>query len=119
VMRDVRRHMEPPAWSIVLFAAVFAVLAIFIYLGGTLFILVASAIPARTRLRWAGVSVLPLAVMVVGVIVLRFFSSDASNADDEAPLVSGIIAAPLIIAAIVGNWFTYRKFRAVYGSSKS
>jgi uncharacterized membrane protein YcjF (UPF0283 family) len=110
---------EPPVLVIILIVVLANLVLGFMYLGGTVLILVSSWVPLKTRLRWVAFSVMPLALLVVLAAIAAAFSkiTTASGAGDNfgdafAPI--GLIAGLAVVGALAANWLVFKRFRASF-----
>ena len=111
---------EPPVLVIILIVILANLVLGFMYLGGTVLILVSSWVPLKTRLRWVAFSVMPLALLIVlAAIAAVFFSkvttaSDAGETFGDAFAPIGLIAGLAVAGALAANWLIFKRFRASF-----
>jgi len=111
---------EPPIFIIILMVSLATLVAGFIYLGGTVLILVSSWVPMKTRLRWVAFSVMPLALLVTlvpiaAVFVGRYATALGAGAHfGDAFIPVGLVAGLLVAGVIAANWLIFRRFRAEF-----
>jgi hypothetical protein len=111
---------EPPVIVIVLIVIFTSLVLGFIYLGGTILILVSSWVPMRTRLRWVALSVAPLALLITLSAIAAMFagkSTSASGAGErfgDAFTALGLMGGVVVAGVIAANWLVFRKFRAAF-----
>jgi hypothetical protein len=111
---------EPSVILIVLVVILTSLVLAFIYLGGTILILVSSWVPMRTRLRWGALSVVPfvlLAALTAIAATLPGKSATPSGATGhfgDAFTPVALVAGLMVVAAVVANWVIFRRFRTVF-----
>lgn len=114
---------EPPVIIITVIVVVASLVASLIYLGGTVLILVSSWVPMKTRLRWAALSVAPLALLATLAAIAAVFlgkntpSSGAGESFGDAFAPVGLVAGVLVAGVIVANWVVFRRFRVAFPRS--
>lgn len=114
--------MDETPVILMVFVSIFTTLLIgFIYLGGKVLILASKWVPVKTRLRWAGLSTMPLILLLATAIISgneATPSRSTGNFTDMFNLV-GLLAGLGIVGIIYANWFIFRKFRAIFPRSKN
>lgn len=113
---------EPPIFVIILVLILTNLVLGFIYLGGTVLILVSSWVPMKTRLRWAAFSVTPLALLVTVVAMAAVFvgkNTTASGAGERISLGDmftpvGLMAGLVVAGLIAANWLIFKRFRTAF-----
>ena len=111
---------EPPVIVIILTVIFTSLVLGFIYLGGTLLILVSSWVPIRTRLRWGALSVAPLALLAALIAIpaalpgMGATAPGAAGHFGEAFTAMGLLAGLMVVAAVAANWLVFRRFRAAF-----
>ena len=111
--------MDEIAITIVI-TLVFGSLVLFLYLGGTLLILVSSWVPMNTRLRWAVFSIIPLAILVTLVAIAAAFLGNGAKAPGasenfgDAFTPFGMMAGLAVAGVVVANWVIFKRFRASF-----
>jgi hypothetical protein len=111
---------EPPIFIIILIVILATLVAGFIYLGGTLLILVSSWVPMKTRLRWVAFSVTPLALFVTLTAIAAVIigknptASGAGERFGDAFTLFGLMGGLMVAGVIAANWIIFRRFRAAF-----
>jgi hypothetical protein len=111
---------EPPISIIVMIVILASLVVSFIYLGGTVLILVSSWVPMKTRLRWMALSAAPLALLVtlvpIAVLIVGKYTTalGAGEHFGDAFAPVGLFAGLLVAGVIAANWLIFRRFRAEF-----
>ncbi len=110
--------MDEPPVIIIILVGILSILGVsFIYLGGTALIMFSSWVPMKTRLRWAALSLMPLALLAIALAITAVtIGKNAAGSDaDDSFLVAftpvGFVAGLLVVGVIASNWLIFRRFR--------
>ncbi len=111
---------EPPVIIIILVGILSILVVSFIYLGGTALIMFSSWVPMKTRLRWAALSLMPLALLAIALAITAVTigkNAADSGADDSFLVVFtpvGFVAGFLGVGVIAANWLIFKRFRVAF-----
>ena len=74
----------------------------------------------KTRLRWAGLSLTPLALLAIALAItaVTIGKNAADSGADDSFLVFftpvGFVAGLLVVGVIAGNWLIFKRFRVAF-----